>query len=207
MSRLSEGAVRFCTKYPRLFHVTDEGSTALIREHGLLPAEALCVRFEVPASERDRLLAENRRDYVRLHHPELGEAWLRRQYAWDEAMRTRLRDGLTPAGWRRFLNQHVFFHVHAQKALKFAAHEEKQGRKQTVLWWATRGLLDAGLSLLACRWNNGMVDRSPAHIRRKRGEEDYVPLDALDLSLPVAEVVVQAIVPRSISFKLLSAEP
>lgn len=196
-------AGNFCASHPRLFHVADGKAQASIRRHGLLSAESLCDLFEVSPGERERLLAENRKDYERLSHTVHGEAWLRRQYAWDGAMRTRLRPGLTPQGWRRFLNQHVFLHASERAACRFAGHEKE--RWQVVLVWETRALLDAGLRLRTCRWNNGMVDRSPAHRRRLRGEDDYIPVAEFDRSRPISEVAMLGGIPSSVPFVVLPA--
>jgi hypothetical protein len=65
------------TRYPRLYHMAEEGSWPSIREHGLLSTTALLDLFEVPDEERYALEACRRPDSVAIHHPVHGTAWIR----------------------------------------------------------------------------------------------------------------------------------
>ena len=188
---------RFALDWPRLFHVTNRKTLPSIRRYGLLSAARLCELFDVPNERRAALLGANRDGYEPLQHPLRGTAVLRRQKMRDQAMHSRLTPGLTPADWRRFINGLVFFVTHEARAIRLRDYDRDQD--QIILFWCTRALLDAGLDLRVCRYNNGMVDRSPPGRRRLRAPSDYVPLSRY-AGGPISEVAVPNAIPGSLDF-------
>jgi hypothetical protein len=191
------GVADFAERHPLLFHVTDRSSLPSIRRNGLLPSTALCELFGVTPERCAILLEDNRDRYELLEHPQHGRAVLRRQLMREAVMATRLAPGLSPAAWRRFINGMVFFVVDARRAARLRDYDD--GRDQVVLVWCTRTIMDAGLELRTCRYNNGMVDRTPAHRRRLRCPDDYVPASRY-CGGPIAEVAATAAVPPGIPF-------
>lgn len=112
-------------------------------------------------------------------------------------MVTRLPPGLSPSTWRRFINGMVFFVVDEDRARRLRDYD--RDRDQAVLAWETRVIMDAGVKLLACRYNNGMVDRTPLHRRRLRSADDYVPVSCYRGG-SIAEVAAAACIPPVVPF-------
>jgi len=190
----------------RGFHATDRAALPLILRHGLLPAEALCALFAVPEPRRGALLGQNRDRYERLDHPALGTAWLRRQSLREAPLAARLAPGVTPEGWRRFINAHVFLFASRARALRLAGSEP--GRDQVVLGFELAALRAAGLTLLASPINAGWAgDRQPPGRRRLRNPGLYAPVESLAPGAPVAELAVPGGLPPGLPFTLEPAAP
>src|SRR5947208_561341 len=86
--------------YPRLYHVTSEGSWPFIEKHGLLSTEALLDLFEIIGAQRDQILASRRPECVTIENPAHGRAIIRDQKPLIESrLRTALEDGLRPKDW------------------------------------------------------------------------------------------------------------
>ena len=184
---------RFATLRPALFHVTERSAIPSIRERGLLSAASLCALFGVAEAALDA----NRSGWMTLRHADHGEATLRRQFLPDGPLQARLAPDHTPTSWRRFINRHVFLSLSRARAERFLRFEAY--RDQVVLQWQTQALLDHGVALAGCRYNNGMIDRSPPSRRRLRSPEDYRPItDAVDPA-SIKEVIAAAI-PSCIPF-------
>jgi hypothetical protein len=189
----------FADRHPVLFHVTERASVPSIRRHGLLSASALCQLFEVPAGRRSALLDANRERYELIEHPQHGSTVLRRQLMRDHAMLTRLAPGMGPPAWRRFINGMVFFVVDEARAARLRDYDRE--REQVILAWGTSALMDAGAELLACRYNNGMMDRTPPHRRRLRSRNDYVAVSQYAGGF-IAEVASATPIPATVPFIL-----
>jgi hypothetical protein len=187
----------FADRHPLLFHVTEQSSMQSIRRHGLLSAAALCELFQVSSARQSVLLDANRDQYESIEHVQYGSAVLRRQLMRDHVMATRLAPGLNPPMWRRFINGMVFFFVDEARAVRLREYD--RGREQIVLAWSTNSLMDAGVELLACRYNNGMMDRTPPHRRRLRGRDDYVPVSQYAGGF-IAEVAATMPIPATVPF-------
>lgn len=193
----ADASRRFVERWPVLFHVTERSAVPSIRRHGLLSAASVCDLFEAAEVRRAMLLEANRDRYERLEHPEHGTAVLRRQLMRDHVMATRLIAGLTPAAWRSFINRLVFFAADASRAIRLRDYDAE--RDQLVLQWQTAALLDAGIELRFCRYNNGMVDRASPQRRRLRGPQDYVPIP-LYVGGQIAEVAATSAIPPEVPF-------
>ncbi len=175
--------------------MTDRAALPHIRAHGLRSAEALCELFAVPPGRRESLLARNRDRYEPLLHD--GSAALRLQYLRDEALRRHLDPAITPVAWRRLINRQVHFWPRRAKAARLDAYE--RARDQVVLAWQALALVEAGVPLLTCRWNNGTTINRQRPGTRLRSWADYVPL-AEFAGGGVTEVVARAAIPASIPF-------
>ncbi|MBV9747534.1 MAG: hypothetical protein JO157_01855, partial [Acetobacteraceae bacterium] len=160
------------TRFSCLYHVTDRAALPHIRAHGLRSAEALCELFEVPPGRRESLLVRNRDRYEPVLHD--GSAALRLQHLRDEALRRHLDPAITPAEWRRMINRQVHFWPRPDKAARLDAYERT--RDQVVLAWEARALVEAGVPLFTCRWNNGTTINRQKPGTRLRTWTDYVPL-------------------------------
>ncbi len=127
-----------------------------------------------------------------------GSAVLRRQLLRDAVMASRLAPGLSPREWRRFINGRVFFVVSGARAISLRNYDRY--RDQVILAWDTASVMDAGVELHACRYNNGMTDRSPPDRRRLRSPADYVPVGRY-ADGRIAEVAAAAI-PAGVRFTI-----
>jgi hypothetical protein len=190
---------RFVERFPVLFHVTERSAVASIRRHGLLSAAAVCDLFEASPDRRPLLLEANRDRYEQIEHPGHGIAVLRRQLMRDHVIATRLADGLSPPAWRSFINGLVFFAAEASRAIRLRGYDFR--RDQVILRWHTAALLDAGIELRFCRYNNGMVDRTPLPRRRLRSPQDYLPISQF-AGGQIAEVAAASAIPPGIPFTL-----
>lgn len=95
---------------PILYHMAMKDSWPLIREHGLLPTNALLELFEVEPILAANLRTERRPESIVIEHPELGQAVVRDQIPMHDKDLVRcLQDGLTPRDWYKLLNERVFF--------------------------------------------------------------------------------------------------
>lgn len=168
------------TRHPLLWHVTAAANLPGIRARGLWPAALL--RPEAEPANRD--------DWQELAEGTL----LRRQNLRDGPLASRLAPGLTPAGWRRFINGHVFLFPDEGSARRLGESSRDSRVPQVLLQLRTAELLDRGLVLLACRFNNGYLDRAPPGRRRLRDVTDYAPWQGG----PVREVAVPGIIPPAL---------
>ena len=195
----------FADLRPFLHHVTERSALASIRRHGLLSAAALCELHGLDADERHALLSANRTAWRRLSHPAHDAAWLRRQFLPEAPLQARLAPGLTPAEWRRFINGHVFLWPSLADAGRLRRFEAR--RDQVVLRWRTTDLLTAGLQLNGCRFNNGMIDRSPPGRRRLRSPGDYQDVRGAADPSAVREVAILRAIPPGLQFTVVDLTP
>src|SRR4051812_3683324 len=97
-------------RFPRLYHMAEDGSWPSIQRHGLLSTRALLDLFEVDEGERERHYSHHRPESVAIHHPKIGTAVVRDQKPMDDKGLIRsLTDGITPRQWYETLNDRVFF--------------------------------------------------------------------------------------------------
>ena len=182
---------RFQDRFPSLWHVTDRTALDGIRQHGLLSARALCALHGVASDDR---LRHNRNGWM-----QAGPAMLRTQGLREQALARRLPAGVSPADWRWFINSLVFLFPTVAGVRRLLGSEP--GRDQVVLGYDTKALI-AHAPLLACRYNNGYIDRSPRSAPRLRRPSDYQPAEIWTAG-PVAEVAVPDRIPPHIRFELL----
>ena len=164
----------------------------------------LCELHGLDPDERQALLSANRTAWRRLSHPAHGEAWLRRQFLPEAPLQARLAPGLTPEAWRRFINSHVFLSVSLAGAGRLRRFEA--ARDQVVLQWRTADLLADGLRLNGCRFNNGMIDRSPPGRRRLRSPGDYRDVRGEPDPGAVKEVAILHAIPPTLPFALAAPD-
>jgi hypothetical protein len=184
----------FAARYPVLFHVTERSALPGIRQHGLRSAAWLVSHHGAPLS----LIDENRSAWVNLGAGQPPPAALRRQGMRDLPLQSRLRPGITPAAWRRFINDRVFFFVAEKQALRL--RDAERTRCQVLLRFRTTHILGAAEGMTTCPFNNGYIDRSPAHRRRLRDFDDYRPVAAWTSKDPVQEVAIPTGLPPDVAF-------
>src|SRR5215208_2327651 len=103
-------AAELIARYPRLYHMAEDGSWDAIRRHGLLSTRALLDLFEIRGAERDALYSRHRPSGTTVHHPVHGTAVIRDQKPMsDSKVATALGGSMTPREWYELLNDRVFF--------------------------------------------------------------------------------------------------
>jgi hypothetical protein len=122
------------TTYPRLYHVTSEGSWPSIQRHGLLSTQALLDLFGIDGEYREHLIASRRPDSVPIAHSEYGRAIIRDQKPLIESrLSSVLRDGMSPREWYTLLNGKAFFWVAESRFETLRNARAYTGLRQTLI--------------------------------------------------------------------------
>lgn len=161
--------------YPRLYHVTSEGSWPFIEKHGLLSTEALLDLFEISGAQRDQLLMSRRPEGVTITHPVHGRAIIRDQKPLIESrLRTALEDGLQPTDWYELLNRRTFFWVSPDRVETLRNARAYETLRQTLIEVDTARLLDRHAEKVnLCPMNSGAT-RPMAF---PRGKQTFLPIN------------------------------
>lgn len=131
----------FVSRYPRLYHMAEDGCWPLVRRLGLLSTQALVEAFDVAGVERHSILEKRRPSSVTIRSAKLGVAVVRDQMPLNEDVLARvLQDGLAPADWYRLLNRHVFFWPTEERLNRLLSARAYRDRVHTVLTVNTRAL-------------------------------------------------------------------
>ena len=131
------------TTYPRLYHITHEGSWPGIKERGLLSTEALLNLYGINGELRDSILSTHRPNCVAIEHQDYGRAIIRDQQPLIEArLRSVLQDGLSPRDWYILLNSKVFFWVSKERVERLRTARAYKSLRQTLIIVDTAKLLE-----------------------------------------------------------------
>jgi hypothetical protein len=124
--------------------VTAADAVAGIRARGLMTTADIVARWDVPAGESDRLLAQRRPLPVTLSHPEYGTIVINDNAPLSEKkLADVLDDGLTPADWLRKLNERVFFFADERPLRSLLDAKLNASRPKAIIEIDTRGLAEA----------------------------------------------------------------
>lgn len=195
--------------FPRLYHLTSEGSWPGIRRHGLLSTEALLDLFGIDGDFRERILATRRPDCVPITHPDHGHAIIRDQKPLIESrLRDVLEDGMTPRDWYTLLNRKTFFWVSEDRFETLRDARAYRGRRQTLIVADCAKLLSRHADRVTlCPINSGATrpmawprgrssflpisDYPFDELRRKRGRTKAVAELTVEYSVPdIRELVI-----------------
>jgi hypothetical protein len=103
-------------RYPRLWHMAEDGAWPSIQRYGLLSTSALLDLYGINGRERDAIESEHRPKSIEIHRQGLDRAVVRDQKPMSDVGLARcLRDGLTPQEWYRILNTKTFFWLTEQR--------------------------------------------------------------------------------------------
>ncbi len=167
-------------RHPKLYHLTEAGSWPTVERYGLLSTELLLKLFNVPASDRARLLTRRRPKAVPLSHPVHGQAVINDNAPLHEGkLAVCLDDGLTPSDWLQMLNSRVFFWTDEKRLGGLQSASGNAKRDKTVLVFDTYKLASACLaSAEITPFNTGSTLRRPV----RRGLSTFAPLANLDFA-------------------------
>jgi hypothetical protein len=176
------------SRYPRLYHMAEDGSWPSIVERGLLSTAALLDLYRVSGPRREAIERQWRREKVVLDNTKLGRVVIRDQKPLpDSKLAGCLRDGLVPADWYQLLNSRVFFWM-TERRLETLLHARAYRKDpQTVITVDT--------SILVPRYSD-RIELSPINsgavmpIATARGLSTFMALDeyprrqAVELCIP-----------------------
>ena len=128
-------------RYPKLYHMAEDGSWESIRRIGLLSTSALLDKFEVGGEKRYKIESSRRPEIVDIEHPELGKARVRDNKPMQEKTLERSLVGMTPREWYEVLNHRVFFWVDEKRLIKLLGARAYRDRPHLVLEVDTAELL------------------------------------------------------------------
>jgi hypothetical protein len=162
-------------RYPRLYHMAEEGSWDSIQEHGLLSTTALLDLFEVPAAQRYSLEAQRRPESVPIHHPVHGTAWIRDNKPINATVLRRTLDGMNEEQFYRSLNGRVFFWVSTDRLERLRNAPPYRYRRHDILELDTAALLERHHERVELsHLNSGAVHPAANY---PRGAGTFAPID------------------------------
>lgn len=193
------GIQRFCTRYPRVWHVIEADGLEGARLHGLRPA----IELRALAGLVDD--HQNRPDFLPLVLPGGGGAVLRPQLMLDADLTPTLAGAYLgrPDLWRRLIDSHVFFWATADRRDRFLnavtwARRQSPGarssKRPVMLEWDTQALLTVhGAAASYSVINTGSTVRGGA--RTRRDETTFRPVaEFASEKKPAAELAIRATV-------------
>ena len=168
--------------YPRLYHLTAQGSWDSIKKNGLLSTSKLLAMCKTPQELRNIICRESRPNGVRAENPEISlDATIRDQEPlYDSILRTQLeiqRSKIKPHQWYERQNGRVFFFLSRERLATFA----KQYPDEDVLEINTRSLVAAHCCQIElCPYNSGFNKREQNMLENpsyyKRHDDMFLPL-------------------------------
>jgi len=186
----------FVARYPRLYHMAEQGCWLSVRQYGLLSTTGLLDLFQVSGEARRRIESERRPESVEIRHPTYGKAVIRDQKPLSEANLLACLTGMTPTEWYEYLNRHVFFWPTEKRLRTLLAARAYRAKPHTVITVDTKALLERhGSKVILSPINSGatVYGGSP------RGRDTFSTLsgypDTIWRQRGVAEVAVEYSVP------------
>ena len=97
------------SKYPKIYHMAEDGSWENIKRFGLLSTTALLDKWGIQGEERSVIEDKYRSSSITINSIEFGSATIRDQMAMPPAkLRRCLPDTITVSQWYEYLNKRVF---------------------------------------------------------------------------------------------------
>ena len=193
----------FVSRYPRVFHMAEEGSWDSIRKHGLLSTTALLDLYEQAGRERFAIESQWRRESVTVSHPSHGTAVIRDQKPMPPNTLEGVLEGLKPRDWYEFLNRKTFFWVTEERLRRLLGAKNYRDRPHDVLQVDSRRLLEAHMKVITVSpINSGVSAFGPRH---RRSFATFMTLESWhgrQRSQDLAELAVDYAVPKIEQFVL-----
>jgi hypothetical protein len=139
----------FIERYPRVWHMAEEGSWPLIEMHGLLSTTALLDLFEITGEARVALESAHRRESTTIEHPRFGTAVIRDQKPMNEITLGKCLVDMAPTEWFENLNGRVFFWLSDDRLERMLGAGAYKARAHTVLTVDTAALFQRHLDQIA----------------------------------------------------------
>jgi hypothetical protein len=159
--------------------MAEAGSWPAIRDHGLFSTSALLDRYGIQGEARDAIEARRRSTCVTIRREGLPDVVIRDQKPMrDDALRSCLEDGLTPAEWYRILNARTFFWLSQDRLRRLLGARAYRNRPQTVLTLDTRSLVEAHAERIELSPINSGATLFGSPV--KRGRRTFLPITEYD---------------------------
>ena len=187
-------------RYPKLYHMAEDGSWESIRRIGLLSTTALLDAFEVHGEGRREIESSRRPGIVEIQHPRLGKALVRDNKPMQEKTLERCLIGMTPHEWYETLNRRVFFWVDEKRLIRLLGAGAYRDRPHLVLEIDAAELLQRHFGTVSLSpINSGATfTMKPA----PRGPDTFKRIPDHPESKPVVELTVDYAVPDIADFTL-----
>lgn len=186
-------------RYPRLYHMAEEGSWPSIRERGLLSTTALLDLFELQGEPRAAIESRRRNRSVAIRHPTHGTAWIRDNLPVNETVLRRTLVGMTEEQYYRTLNGRVFFWVSTRRLDKLRNAPPYKERLHDILELDTTALLQRYADVVELsHLNSGAVHPAANY---PRGTGTFHPIRSYpwgERKAVSAEPLVEVTVPYSV---------
>lgn len=162
------------SRFPRLYHMAEEGSWPSIKQHGLLSTCALLDLFCITGRTRVRIEESHRAESVVIKHPIHGEATIRDQKPMsDNGLLRCLEAGITPSLWYKTLNKKVFFWLTRERLSRLLNARAYREKCHCILTIDTAKLLQRYASMITLSpINSGCTKPYP----QSRGMDTFLPL-------------------------------
>lgn len=131
------------SKYPRLYHMAEDGSWPNILKHGLLSTSALLTLYGYTGEERRLLESEWRPRKTAISCAGLEDAVIRDQKPMPPSLLQQcLLDGMTPSEWYYLINRRTYFWVQWSPNVEwFLGSREYRNTVNLIITVDTRRLL------------------------------------------------------------------
>lgn len=187
-------------RYPRIWHMAEEGSWPSIKRHGLLSTSALLDLFDVQGFERHAIESQRRTTMVPITHPDYGTVWIRDNRAVNATVLRRTLAGMDEDEFYRLLNRRVFFWLRRRRLEKLLKAQAYRYRRHLLLEIDTALLVERyGEAIELSHLNSGAVH---AGANYPRGGGTFQPIEAYPygerLKINRAEPVVELTVPYAV---------
>ena len=180
-------------RYPRLWHMAEDGSLPGIRRHGLLSTSALLDLYGIEGERREEIESRRRPEIQTIEHLEHGRALIRDNKPMQEKALEKSLTDLTTREWYETLNHRVFFWVEPKRLQKLLGARAYRDRPHLVLEVDTAKLLErhAGRVTLSPINSGATFPMNPA----PRGPETFKCIAEHDPDKPIVELAVDYAVP------------
>lgn len=167
-------------KYPRLWHMAEDGVWPSIERYGLLSTSALLDLYEIRGAECDAIEREHRPVSIEINRHGLARAVVRDQKPMSNNGLARcLQDRLTPEDWYRILNRKSFFWLTERRLSTLLNARPYRGLPHTVLTVDTASLVEVHAARIRlCPMNSGCTKPYP----HPRGRGTFLPIAEYDFA-------------------------
>ncbi len=168
-------AATLVTRFPRLWHMAEDGSWPSIQSKGLLSTSSLLNLYKISGAERSAIEARHRPQSVPIDYKGLPRAVVRDQKPMsDAALAKCLRDDLKPEDWSRLLNSMSFFWLSTDRLFRLLNAKPYRNLAHTVLTVDSASFVKAHhQEIRLCPMNSGCTKPFPW----PRGKDTFLPID------------------------------
>jgi len=129
-------------KYPKLYHMAENGSWPNIQKLGLLSTSALLTKFGYIGANREEIECKWRPQKITIYHSKYGEVVIRDQKPMSpERLGECLPNAMKVEEWYKFINKRIFFWTTRRSLEWFLSAQEYKNKPQLVITVDTHSLV------------------------------------------------------------------